>query len=144
DCSRQGLDRVIGPAEPLRQDGSPVFQGRQVVRIDFQGSVKVRKSAFRVRVHSRQAAGHPAAIDHLDYDAFGNVTNETNGTNGDRYKWTGRELDSATGLQYNRARFYQPSVGRFSAEDPIGFAGGDVDLYRYARNNPTNASDPSG
>ena len=39
-------------------------------------------------------------IDHLNYDGFGNVTSETQPWNGDRFKWTGRELDSETGLQY--------------------------------------------
>src|SRR6516165_252074 len=35
-------------------------------------------------------------IDHIDYDGFGNVTNETQSANGDRYKWTARESDSET------------------------------------------------
>jgi len=39
-----------------------------------------------------------AVIDHLNYDGFGNVTSETQPWNGDRFKWTGRELDSETGL----------------------------------------------
>ena len=49
-----------------------------------------------------------------------------------------------TGLQYNRARYYDPTTGRWTTEDPIGFAGGDTNLYRYAGNNPTNRADPSG
>src|SRR5262249_15869850 len=52
-----------------------------------------------------------AVLDHIDYDAFGNVTTETQSGNGDRYKWTGRESDSETGLQYNRARYYVPGPG---------------------------------
>src|SRR5206468_4002394 len=47
-------------------------------------------------------------LDHIDYDAFGQAT-ETRSGNGDRYKWTGRELDSETNLQYNRARYYDSS-----------------------------------
>lgn len=39
---------------------------------------------------------------------------------------------------------YDPSTGRWSIEDPIGFDAGDMDLYRYVGNNPTNAVDPSG
>lgn len=34
--------------------------------------------------------------------------------------------------------------GRFISRDPIGFAGGDVNLYGYVQNNPTNLKDPSG
>jgi RHS repeat-associated protein len=39
---------------------------------------------------------------------------------------------------------YDPNVGRWTAQDPIGFEGGDVNLYRYVGNHPTNATDPSG
>jgi uncharacterized protein RhaS with RHS repeats len=39
---------------------------------------------------------------------------------------------------------YDPMVGRFLEEDPIGFAAGDPNLFRYVRNSPTNATDPSG
>src|SRR5207253_8393273 len=44
-----------------------------------------------------------SVIDHIDYDGFGNAT-ETQPSNGDRYKWTGREFDTETSVQYNRAR----------------------------------------
>lgn len=39
---------------------------------------------------------------------------------------------------------YDPTVGRFITEDPIGFDGGDANEYRYAGNSPTNATDPTG
>lgn len=39
---------------------------------------------------------------------------------------------------------YDPSVGRFVSQDPIGFDAGDSNLYRYVDNSPTNAVDPSG
>lgn len=39
---------------------------------------------------------------------------------------------------------YDPNIGRWLEEDPIGFEGGDVDLYRFVGNNPTSAVDPSG
>lgn len=51
--------------------------------------------------------------------------------------------DSATGLYYYRARYYDPAVGRFSSEDPIGFAS-EMDFYSYVRNNPTYLIDPRG
>jgi RHS repeat-associated protein len=85
-----------------------------------------------------------AIINHIDYDAFGAVVAESAPGVGDRFKFTGRELDEATGLQYHRARHYDPAAGRWTQEDPIGFAAGDANLYRYVGNGPTNASDPSG
>jgi uncharacterized protein RhaS with RHS repeats len=39
---------------------------------------------------------------------------------------------------------YDPSIGRWTAQDPIAFKGGDANLYRYVSNSPTNFTDPSG
>jgi RHS repeat-associated protein len=83
-------------------------------------------------------------IDHRDYDSFGNLTNETHPSVGDRYGWTGREFDVETDLQYNRARWYDPATGRWMSQDSLGFNAGDSNLYRYVKNQPTNATDPSG
>ena len=43
-----------------------------------------------------------------------------------------------------RARYYNPATGRFLSEDPLGFAGSGPNLYAYAGDSPTNATDPSG
>ena len=45
---------------------------------------------------------------------------------------------------YYRARYYDPEIGRFVSEDPLGFAAGDVNFYAYVGNNPINNNDPSG
>ena len=82
-------------------------------------------------------------LDHVAYDGFGNVTGET-GAGGDRFKYAGREYDAATGLYFNRARYYDPQTGRFLSQDQSGFRAGDANLYRYAGNGPTNATDPTG
>ncbi|GIW97144.1 MAG: hypothetical protein KatS3mg111_0477 [Pirellulaceae bacterium] len=47
-------------------------------------------------------------------------------------------------MQYNRARWYSPTLGRWLSQDPISFAAGDVNLYRYVGNGPTTKTDPSG
>lgn len=39
---------------------------------------------------------------------------------------------------------YDPTIGRWLEEDPSGFQAGDPNLYRYAKNDPTNLTDPSG
>src|SRR5262249_14384197 len=85
-----------------------------------------------------------ALDDALTFDAFGNVTQETTPANGDRYKWTGRETDSETGLQYNRARYYDPRTGRWISPDPLGPDCGDSNLYRYVHNGYSIGTDPSG
>jgi RHS repeat-associated protein len=82
--------------------------------------------------------------DTLAYDGWGNVTSESNAGFGDRYKWTGREYDSNTGLQYDRTRYYDSESGRWTSDDPLGFSAGDSNLYRYVTNETTSFSDPSG
>ncbi|MBE9136916.1 hypothetical protein IQ254_06825 [Nodosilinea sp. LEGE 07088] len=85
-----------------------------------------------------------ATLNRLVYDSFGRVTSETNPAFDFRFGYTGRERDEATGLMYYRARYYDPAVGRFLSEDPLGFGAGDANLYRYVFNSPTNYADPSG
>ena len=77
------------------------------------------------------------------YDAYG-VPKPTNAEFENPYLFTGREWDRETGLYYYRGRYYDPMEGRFISKDPIGFAGEDVNLYRYVRNNSVNGVDPFG
>jgi RHS repeat-associated protein len=83
-------------------------------------------------------------VNHIEYDAFGGIVSESNPQLGDRFKYTGREWDSASGLYNYRARYYMPELGIFMSEDPIGFCAGDANLRRYVGNRVTNATDPSG
>jgi RHS repeat-associated protein len=77
------------------------------------------------------------------YEPFGK-TSATGGGSTNSSQYAGRENDGATGLHYYRARYYSPALQRFISEDPIGFAGGDTNLYVYVFNSPTNYTDPSG
>jgi RHS repeat-associated protein len=52
-------------------------------------------------------------------------------------------FDVESGLCYYRARYYDPSVGRFVSEDPLGFEGGQ-DFYSYVFNRPIDWADPAG
>lgn len=79
-------------------------------------------------------------VEGIGYDSFGNST----GSALTRYTYTSREFDTDTGLYYYRARWYDPQVGRFIGEDPIGFRGGDINLYGYVWQNPLNHRDPLG
>jgi RHS repeat-associated protein len=83
-------------------------------------------------------------LDQINYDSFGQILSETDATAGDRFKFTAREWDGLVGEYYYRARYYGPDTGRFESNDPMSFAAGDTDLYRYVGNSPTNATDPSG
>jgi len=60
------------------------------------------------------------------------------------FGYTGKMLDEATGLQNNLNRWYDSQTGRWVSQDPIGFGGGDANLYRYVGNHPSQSTDPSG
>ncbi|MDX6444755.1 MAG: hypothetical protein QOH71_1829 [Blastocatellia bacterium] len=73
------------------------------------------------------------------YDAFGNGS----GNSRTRYGYTGRERDTDTGMLYYRARFYDPSIGRFLSEDPLQLDAG-INFYAYVHNDPLKYKDPLG
>lgn len=84
-------------------------------------------------------------VNKYSYDPFGSVLEETEGID-QPFKFVGQfgVMAEDNGLYYMRARYYDAKIGRFIREDPIGFEGGDVNLYAYAGNNPVNGIDPSG
>ncbi|MBC7213575.1 MAG: RHS domain-containing protein [Pseudomonas sp.] len=57
-------------------------------------------------------------------------------------RFQGQYLDRETGLHYNTFRFYDPDIGRFTQQDPLGLRGG-INLYQYAPN-PLSWIDPLG
>ena len=79
----------------------------------------------------------------LDYDAFGKVTTDTN-PGFQPFGFAGGLYEPLTGLVHFGAREYEPDTGRWTAKDPIGFTGGDANLYGYVRADPVNRTDPRG
>lgn len=78
------------------------------------------------------------------YDPFGFVIDyqSTPGAT-TRLGFQALPFDVVSGLSFARARYYDPVLGRFISEDPIGLAGG-INPYMFAENNPTNSTDPTG
>jgi RHS repeat-associated protein len=81
-----------------------------------------------------------ANVEQYSYGPYGMLS--ASGSNANPYTYTGRESDGL-GIDYYRARYYNPATGRFLSEDTSGFAGG-VNLYAYADDNPTSFIDPFG
>ncbi len=105
--------------------------------------------------YQQDALGSPTQISRPDgsvdsykqYDAWGNVREQVQGTLPDTYGFTGYRHDAEMGGYYARARRYDPAVGRFLTEDPqLGTptTPGSLHRYLYAYSNPTVWVDPSG
>ena len=60
-----------------------------------------------------------------------------------RYRYTAKERDEETGLDYHGARYYACWLGRWTAADPIG-SGDGLNIYQYVSDNPIRLIDPSG
>jgi RHS repeat-associated protein len=82
--------------------------------------------------------GSPHGYAPAQYGPFGNGGGDI-AENGPGYNG----LQSVAGLVYMRNRWYDPNEGRFTQEDPIGYAGGS-NLYAYVGNNPILYTDPFG
>jgi RHS repeat-associated protein len=84
-------------------------------------------------------------VNKYSFDPFGKVTNSIEAIQ-QSFKFVGQHsvMAEPNGLYYMRARYYDPEIGRFISEDPLGFDGGDVNLMVYVTNNPVLFIDPSG
>jgi RHS repeat-associated protein len=79
----------------------------------------------------------------MEFDAFGNVLLDTN-PGFQPFGFAGGLYDSDTGLVRFGARDYNAEIGRWTSKDPIGFAGGDTNLFGYVFGDPVNFTDFSG
>jgi RHS repeat-associated protein len=87
-----------------------------------------------------------AITDTYTYDAFGNLISRT-GTTSNDYLYSGEQLDSNLGFYYLRARYMDPSSGRFSSMDSYEGSCSDprsLHKFSYANNSPADVVDPSG
>ena len=123
-----GLDNLL-----VRDDGSAKFLQR-----DGLGSTTaITDASGNVIERYRYSAFGKLEVLNPDFSAkTGNVPVLA-------YTYTGREWEPEAALYFNRARFYDPSLGRFISRDPLG-ENGSVNLYGYVGNGPLNGIDPLG
>ncbi|MDB5389702.1 MAG: repeat protein, partial [Planctomycetaceae bacterium] len=84
-------------------------------------------------------------VDKYSYLPFGESAGST-GALSNPFQFVGQSgvMQNGSGLDFMQARYYAPTMGRFTSQDPLRLAGGDANFYRYASNQPTDVIDPSG
>lgn len=152
---RRVTKSIVGTAESFLYDGANVVQELQGTnptanlltggidevfqRTDSSGTWNLLADALGSTLALSDNTG--AIQTQYTYDPFGN-TNATGASSTNVNEYTGRELDE-TGLYFYRARYYNPSIGRFISEDPLRIRAG-VNFYVYAQNSPVSLIDPLG
>jgi RHS repeat-associated protein len=111
-----------------------MVKGGQIYRIvtDHLGSVRLVVNTSTGAVAQR-----------MDYDVFGHVLADTS-PGFQPFGFAGGLYDADTGLVRFGARDYDPQTGRWTAKDPLRFAGSHLNFYAYASNDPVNFVDPLG
>jgi RHS repeat-associated protein len=127
---------ATAPPTPSSLAGSPA-QGRSAFRIASDGreatEVAPENDDFGRLEYCRPDRGDAAT-------RIGRVRPHRGNSHPARRRFSGQTRSG----RYSWARYYHPDLQRFISEDPIGFGGGDFNLYAYVRNNPLGNRDPLG
>jgi len=83
-------------------------------------------------------------IKEITYDTYGNIINDTNRSLKVPFGFAGGLYDPDTKLTHFGFREYDAYTGKWTSKDPIGFAGGDSNLYGYVLGDPVSGFDPDG
>ncbi len=133
-----------------------VYDGNDALLMRFQYAdartpVAMVKSGVTYNLAHDQVGTLRAVVDsagtlvkQLDHDSFGNLLSDSNPAFSVPLGFAGGLIDADTGLVRFGYRDYDPNTGRWTAKDPIGFAGGDADLFEYCLSDPVNNNDPDG
>jgi RHS repeat-associated protein len=122
-----------------------VFLGKQqVARVEDGIASYIHTDLLGSPVVESDANGAVLASTRMHYRPFG----ETKETPKDEVGYTGHKFDTDTGLNYMQQRYYDPSIGRFYSDDPVGYKAKNpvmsFNRYLYVNNNPYKYTDPDG
>jgi RHS repeat-associated protein len=95
---------------------------------------------------SLELDNHAQVISYEEYFPYGSTSYQAVRSRTEtpkRYRYTGKERDEESGLNYHAARYYANWIGRWTSADPLGLADG-INLFAYARLNPILYTDPDG
>jgi RHS repeat-associated protein len=125
------------------------FNGSRLARVASSGTLyyfEDNLSSTRVNVQ----AGQSSACFDADFEPYGIEHDAITATCTQNYKFTGKERDSESGLDYFGARYDSSRLGRFMSPDPVFISAEKIpdpqslNLYAYVRNNPLSLTDPTG
>ena len=91
-----------------------------------------------------EGTGVTSITNHRILNSFGKLISENNAAVDMLFAFTGKQYDEATALQHNLFRWYDPALGQWLSEDPLGFAAGDENVRRYVGNGVVDSIDPLG
>jgi RHS repeat-associated protein len=112
---------------------------------DSTGSIAPAYYAYDAQGNVRNVVQAGSSPSVYSYDAFGAIRHSSGVTS--EFQVNGQQVDTEDGLVYLRARYYDPTLGRFIMRDQA--SGNDslpqtLNRYSYVDNNPVNLMDPSG
>jgi RHS repeat-associated protein len=139
-------NRIVAQISSDGQIESQFIYGSHSTSPDYMINGGVTYRIFSDRLGSPRLvvnASTGAIVEEISYDEFGKVLSDTN-PSFQPFGFAGGLYDQDTKLLRFGSRDYDPGVGRWTAKDPLKFAGGDSNLYGYASEDPINVVDPSG
>ena len=134
-----GIEREDKPAEPYSYDPETDPLLKIPPEPQEQSEAQPELVYYQLDHLGTPIAAHNAkgeAVWTAEYEAWGRIRNETVSDDPKvniPFRFQGQYYDEESGLHYNRFRYYDPEIGRFVSQDPIGFAGSD-NFYEYAPN----------
>ena len=123
----------------LRQYVHGPDEDEPLVYYDVSGGNKYYLGADHLRSITGLTNASTGALSVNTYDAYGLPQSGNTG----RFQYTGQAYLAEIGMYYDKARLYNPAVGRFMQTDPIGYGDG-LNWYNYVHGDPVNGRDPTG
>ncbi len=121
--------------------GAPV-NGMFFYHPDHLGSVTMITDGY-----GNPASGPEPGVSYVSYEPYGSINrNDSYGPDIFRYKYTGQIEDKESGLYFYKARYYEPTLGRFLQADSqvMPFSLNGMNRYMYVDGNPAKLRDPGG
>ena len=155
---RRHAGAIVAQAAMLERETLHVMDGKQRIALvetrslDTAGSDHVPRQLIRYQTSNQLGSSslelneQAQIISSEEYAPYGSTTYQAVRRQTEmakRYRYTGKERDEETGLNYHGARYYLPWLGVWASADPIGIADG-VNTYAYVKGNPIRFSDSMG